>query len=131
MSDPRALTNMVARAHEHLAPVLNPGELAVDLTAGNGRDTLFLYRCVGPTGRVLSFDIQKRALEATAARLREAGASVAVGPWKETASAAVHLIHDSHCRLDRYLAEAPRAMIANFGYLPGVRLVLRRIEQSY
>jgi len=119
MSDSRALTNMVARAHEHLAPVLNPGDLAVDLTAGNGHDTLFLYRCVGPRGRVLAFDIQQQALEMTSALLREAGAEVAFGPWEETSSSAVHLVHDSHCRLNRYLTEAPRAMIANCGYLPG------------
>lgn len=119
MSDLSVLTNMVARAHEHLASVLNPGDLAVDLTAGNGHDTLFLYRRVGPNGRVVAFDIQGRALEVTASRLRKAGAEVAFSPLKGTPSAGVHLVHDSHCRLGHYLTEPPRAIIANFGYLPG------------
>jgi len=108
---------MTALAHRELAPVLGPGCLAVDLTAGNGIDTLFLHRCVGPTGRVLSFDIQKEALTATAERLRDAGASVM--EWPGMASQGVFLIHDSHCRISEYLKEAPKAVIANLGYLPG------------
>jgi hypothetical protein len=117
MSDLIPLNRMTALAHRELAPVLGPGDLAVDLTAGNGFDTLFLHRCVGPAGKVLSFDIQKQALAATAGRLREAGASVA--DWPGSASGGVLLIHDSHCRLSEYLNEAPQAVVANLGFLPG------------
>jgi predicted methyltransferase len=118
----RPLARIVPRAHQLLREVLRPGDLAVDLTAGNGHDTLFLYRCVGPRGRVLALDIQEAALQQTASRLREAGAPVwGPGEPENTAGerAGVHLIHDDHTRLERYLADPPRALIANLGYLPG------------
>jgi len=34
------------------------GDFVVDGTCGNGSDSLWLSRAVGPTGRVLAFDIQ-------------------------------------------------------------------------
>ncbi|PNH03525.1 putative rRNA methylase ytqB, partial [Tetrabaena socialis] len=40
--------------------VLRPGDTAVDATCGNGHDTLFLARAVGPGGHVFAFDIQAR-----------------------------------------------------------------------
>lgn len=48
-----------------LAEVLQPGDIAVDATMGNGHDTLFMAECVGKTGLVYAFDIQAQAIEAT------------------------------------------------------------------
>ncbi|MGK2945520.1 MAG: methyltransferase domain-containing protein, partial [Desulfuromonadales bacterium] len=50
--------------------VLLPGDLAVDLTAGKGRDTCRLARAIGPAGQVVAFDLQASALEQAAALLR-------------------------------------------------------------
>ena len=36
---------------------LKEGDVAVDFTMGNGHDTAFLSKTVGPTGRVYAFDI--------------------------------------------------------------------------
>ncbi len=72
----RELTRIVSWGHELLSEVVHDGDLAVDLTAGNGQDTLTLFRMVGKKGRVISFDIQKRALERTAVLLEQAGACV-------------------------------------------------------
>lgn len=47
--------------------------LAIDATAGNGHDTLFLANELGAGGQVAAFDIQLTALEQTAQRLRSAG----------------------------------------------------------
>ena len=52
-------------AHEAVAKVLQPGDIAIDLTAGNGWDALFLARCVGLRGHVYAFDIQSAAIQAT------------------------------------------------------------------
>jgi hypothetical protein len=112
------LTRMVHWAHTLLAPVLRPGDLAVDLTAGNGADTLFLARRVGPQGRVLAFDLQQQALQATATRL--VGAGVAVQRWQPgPLSPGVHLVHDSHEHVAAYLDGQVQGMIANLGFLPG------------
>lgn len=42
------------------AQVLRPGDVAVDATAGNGHDTLFLAQAVGPSGTVYAIDVQVR-----------------------------------------------------------------------
>lgn len=114
------LTNMTRWAQEMLDPVLRPGCLAVDLTAGNGFDTLFLWRGVGPSGTVLAFDVQAKALEHTELRLREAGADVCrLAPGTGRPGAGVNLVHACHTQLRHMLADAPTAVMANLGYLPG------------
>ena len=49
---------------------MKPGETVVDATAGNGHDTIFLSRLVGPSGRVIAFDIDPQARIETEARHR-------------------------------------------------------------
>jgi predicted methyltransferase len=47
---------------------LQAGDVAVDATAGNGHDTLFLAEAVGPTGRVHAVDVQVRPCAAVVTR---------------------------------------------------------------
>jgi len=94
--------------HLLVAQYLEPGQTAVDATAGNGQDTLFLARLVGPQGRVYAFDIQEEALLKTGRLLEEHNCR----PW-------VQLIHDSHEKMDSYIQEPVQAMLYNLGYLPG------------
>lgn len=118
----RGLTRLVHWAHQFLREVLQSGDLAVDLTAGKGRDTLFLAEQVGISGCVLAFDIQEDALLQTAALLD----SVQIASQCHICSAVpaelppgVHLFLASHTDFARYLPAAPVAIIANLGYLPG------------
>ncbi len=78
----RPFTRMVSWSHRLLADVLSPGDLALDLTAGTGRDTLFLFHRLGPRGRILAFDIQREALLRTESLLagREPGSFSEVRP---------------------------------------------------
>lgn|GEM_PF-202590 len=55
-----------------------PWPVAVDGTAGNGHDTLFLARLVGEGGLVHAFDVQPEALARTAARLAAEGVGARV-----------------------------------------------------
>jgi SAM-dependent methyltransferase len=115
-------TRMIPWAHHFLSEVLRPGDLAVDLTAGNGHDTLFLFQSVGDSGKVLAFDIQQAALERTGERLHAAGAAVTLKTDRNTlpdSAPGVYLVRDCHSRLADYLHRPPRAIIANLGYLPG------------
>ncbi len=114
------LLQIVPHSHACLAEVIKPGDLAVDLTAGNGHDTLFLGRSVGKTGRVLAFDLQRQALENTARRLDKDGiSSQAIEEPQDEYAPGTYLICSSHDQLFRYLAQPPQAVIANLGYLPG------------
>jgi tRNA A58 N-methylase Trm61 len=95
--------------HLLLADVLGEGALAVDATAGNGHDTVFLARCVGTTGRVLAFDVQEAAIASTR-RLVEA----------EGVGERVDFFHESHVRLaERAAEQSADAVVFNLGYLPG------------
>ena len=111
-------SNIVSRSQQLLTEVLQPGDLAVDLTAGNGSDTLFLSKAVGPTGLVLAFDIQEQAILKTAERLEQAGVFVDRSSSKEQISG-VTLICASHEKLPDFLDSPPKGIIANLGYLPG------------
>ena len=51
------------KAHDAVRAVVREGDTTIDATVGNGWDTVFLARLVGPTGRVIGLDVQADALE--------------------------------------------------------------------
>lgn len=66
---------MVSRAHDFARERLGGISriFAVDATAGNGHDTAFLAELAGTSGKVVAFDVQSEAIEATRARLAKNG----------------------------------------------------------
>ncbi len=111
MSEPRRQP-LTVLAHARLAQMLAPGDIAIDATAGNGHDTLFLARQVGPAGRVHAFDIQARALAATRERLAAASLTGRVTLYQ-----AGH--EQMRERLPPGLDGQVAAVTFNLGYLPG------------
>ena len=92
---------------DFLAARLVHQPLCVDATCGNGGDTAFLCRLVGPEGRVLGFDIQPEAITSTRARLEKQGLTA-------------ELICDSHANLLQYVRPGTADIVMfNFGWLPG------------
>lgn len=87
---------------------LREGDVAVDFTMGNGHDTEFLSKTVGPSGHVYAFDIQEQAVSSTAANLKAAGC-----PENYT------LIRDSHHNAKNYIDCKIKAGMFNLGWLPG------------
>ena len=98
----------LAFARQLIESRLKNGGRALDGTAGNGRDTLFLAQLAGGSGKVWAFDIQAQALSNTAGLLRENGVE-----------GQVELIAASHADLADYVREPLDAAMFNFGYLPG------------
>lgn len=94
--------------HSILKDYIEEGCCCIDATCGTGRDTEFLCRSTGETGRVYGFDIQEEAIGQTQRRLADAGCD----------SQAV-LICDSHERMAEYVKEKAAVVMFNFGYLPG------------
>ncbi|RKP53881.1 methyltransferase domain-containing protein [Cohnella endophytica] len=92
-----------------------PGDIAVDATAGNGSDTLFLARTVGPKGTVFAFDIQAEALESTRRRLESEA--------MQEELATVALVREGHENMSEAIPVERHGRIAavmfNLGYLPG------------
>jgi SAM-dependent methyltransferase len=129
-----SLIHIVTWAQSLAAEVLLPGALAVDLTAGSGRDTLFLWQQVAPGGQVISFDIQPAALAETSSRLQLAGVPLWQFPedgHRVGADPGVYLAAACHSRLGEFVDAAPKAILANLGFHPGGdREVITRPETT-
>jgi len=107
------LPPILVQAHRWVERALTPGDLAIDATVGNGRDTAFLADRVGPTGLVIGLDIQQPALDAASARLAGLGHSDRV-----------RLVRSGHERMAEAVAELapgrrPKAVMFNLGHQPG------------
>jgi hypothetical protein len=107
------LQSVLLFARQLLSGIVQPGDIAVDATVGQGNDTLFLAELVGPQGQVFGFDVQTEAIIAARKKVTAALAS------DET----IHWVHRSH---EFMLEEIPlkwhggvRAIMFNLGYLPG------------
>lgn len=87
---------------------LQPGDVVIDATMGNGHDTLFLTQCVSPGGHVYAFDVQAAALVETRKRV-PADMTTLFHAGHETMAANVPAEH--HGRI--------AAIMFNLGYLPG------------
>jgi predicted methyltransferase len=98
-----------ARAHREITAVLREGDLAIDATAGNGHDTVFLATLVGAAGKVIAFDVQEQAIASTKERLAAAGLLERVA-----------LVHGSHGLIAEHAQSGSAAAVMfNLGYLPG------------
>ena len=87
--------------HKYIRPLIGKDDIVVDMTAGNGNDTLFLARYAKT---VYAFDISEEAIR----RSRE----------KTAECDNVILIYDNHIHIDRYIKEKIRLFVFNLGYLP-------------
>lgn len=92
--------HVTTHAHRFIDKVVAKDKVAVDATAGNGYDTLYLAQ---RAKAVIAFDIQPQAIEAT--RQRTNGFSN------------VTLVLDSHVNLANYV-QAMDLIVFNLGYLP-------------
>ena len=82
---------------------LKPGDIVVDATCGNGKDTLFLREL---KANVFSLDIQEIAIENARKLLKK--------------FADVQFLNISHTRINEIpFSKSPRLIVYNLGYLPG------------
>lgn len=131
--------SILTMAQRWVSERMQPGDIAVDATAGGGNDTLLLARLAGPRGRVYSFDIQLAALQATRSRLEAAEiqaelvapgiAESSPASWPQPLTpppgqqgASVVLLQASHDQMGAALPHscygAVAAIMFNLGYYP-------------
>jgi len=114
------LRGPVALSHLILRHFVRSGDNVVDATCGNGNDTHLLAGLVGSQGTVWAFDIQEKALLATAERLAANGLA-------ERA----RLILAGHETLSEHITAPVSAVVFNLGYLPsGDRSIITRPETT-
>lgn len=104
----RRPASAVQWARIFIHPALGRGSLAVDATAGNGHDTLFLADGVGAGGHVYALDIQEEAALNTRKRLEAAGLADRVT-----------VLVRGHQDMDKLVNEPVDAVMFNLGFLPG------------
>lgn len=91
-------------------------DLAVDMTAGNGNDSLFILDEI-KANRVVAFDIQNDAEKATRKLLGERDNFL--------------FILDSHANIDKYIKEKIDLAVYNLGYLPkGDKTITTKYEST-
>lgn len=99
----------ISLAQKHWAHHLSPTDFAIDMTCGNGHDTLFLRQLL-TAGTLFGFDIQPSALQNTKDRLQA-----------NNRLQGVHLFLRSHANLELEIPfpKPPQLVVYNLGYLPG------------
>lgn len=102
------LERVLQYAQTLLKMSVSEGDIAVDATAGNGHDTLFLANLVGDDGYVYAFDVQKEAVDATLHRLLD-----------HALEHRAIVLKDGHENVANYIHKPVSAAIFNLGYLPG------------
>ena len=115
------LANLVSWSHFFTRQVLNPGDKAIDLTAGRGRDALVLSEAVGKHGQVVSFDTQESALTETANLLVSNKRKVKFWPKEKEVpeKEGIYLVHSCHSLLSSVIRFPVKVVMSNLGYLPG------------
>lgn len=103
---------LVEQAHKEIGSILSLGDQAIDATAGNGYDTLFLAQKVGVDGRVFAFDLQQEGIIKTTNLLEE-----------NNLFSQVTLFQKCHSKLSMAILPELKGRIQaitfNLGYLPG------------
>lgn len=84
---------------------LKPNDKVIDMTVGNGNDTLFLSNLVNK-GFIYGFDIQEKAINNTKRLLDDNN----INNYR--------LINDSHENVDKYISDKISLVLFNLGYLP-------------
>ena len=78
--------------HKYIRPLVSKEDLCVDMTSGNGNDTLLLAQL---TERVIAFDISAEAIRRSKERLKDYDN--------------VEFINDNHINVDKYVKEKVRS----------------------
>jgi predicted methyltransferase len=116
------MERLTDKVHQILRSRLKPGDVAIDATAGNGHDTLFLAKSVGPAGWVYAFDVQPEAILQTQKRLESAGCENVRVLLRDHAEMADAVPLEHHGQI--------AAVTFNLGYLPGSDKTLRTEPES-
>ena len=107
------LEPIIVFAHNLIKKHVSIGSTVIDMTAGNGHDTVFLAKLVGEEGYVFAFDIQENALHNAKKMIMESGLD----------GENITFFHACHSRFLEHLSaeevERVKAVIFNLGYLPG------------
>lgn len=100
--------------HKYLKSLIKENDIVVDMTLGNGNDTLFICKYAK---HVYAFDILPQAIENSKKKLCSINN--------------VSLILDNHINIDKYINNKVKLFIFNLGYLPNSDMrVITKAEET-
>ncbi|OEF96018.1 tRNA (mnm(5)s(2)U34)-methyltransferase [Desulfuribacillus alkaliarsenatis] len=111
----RKLLPVIQFAHLLAASKLQSGGNAIDATAGNGNDTLFLINHLSKNSKLYIFDIQEDAIRQTKQRLHEHLTQADFNKLNQR----LFFYCAGHQDMDMYVKEQVKVIMFNLGYLPG------------
>lgn len=111
----RKLLPVIQFSHMLVASKLQAGGNAIDATAGNGNDTLFLINHLSKSAKLYIFDIQEEAIRQTKNRLIEHLSQAEFNKLNQRLN--FHCV--GHEQMDQYVKDPVKAIMFNLGYLPG------------
>lgn len=101
-------------AHSYWSQLVQPGDIVIDATCGNGHDTLFLCKLaiMEEKGKVYAMDNQSLAIQSTRDLLHK--------ELSQQHMDRVVFLHQDHSHFPHFiLGESIRLIVYNLGYLPG------------
>jgi len=111
----RKVLPVIQFSHMLVAAKLEAGGNAIDATAGNGNDTLFLINHIGKNSKLFVFDIQEDAIQQTKNKLSESLSQADYNKLNQR----LNFFCTSHEHIDQYVNEPVKVIMFNLGYLPG------------
>ena len=111
----RKLLPVIQFSHLLAAAKLESGGNAIDATAGNGNDTLFLINHLNKQSQLFVFDIQEHAIRQTKAKLMT---HLSQSEFNKL-SQRIHFFCTGHENMDQHVKEPIKVIMFNLGYLPG------------
>jgi hypothetical protein len=117
-------SNPIDLAHGYWKSILKQGDLVIDATLGNGKDTLTLWNILENVGggQILAMDLQQKALENTHLLLEK---------YAPLSLDHIVLLRRSHATFPENLKpESARLIVYNLGYLPGADKTLTTKAES-
>lgn len=100
--------------HKYIKPLINKEDVCLDMTLGNGNDSLLLCEL---SKKVYGFDISNTAINNSKQRLVNYNN--------------IEYINDNHINVDEYVHEPVKLAIFNLGYLPhGNENIITKAEET-
>lgn len=115
-------------SHYYLAQVIREGDLVLDATCGNGKDTVFLAKLAVPLvgdgyPAIHSIDLQEDALKAAQ---KYAASALTAEQFK-----AIRWVHGSHASFPEEIRPGSlKAIVYNLGYLPGGNKAITTLTET-
>jgi SAM-dependent methyltransferase len=108
-------------AHHFWKELLTPGDVVIDATCGNGKDSLVLATLLQPLdGKLFCIDIQEKAIENTKSLLHKE---------KPEFFSFVRFYHRSHENLPKL--DSVKLIVFNLGYLPaGDKSITTKVDAT-